>query len=209
MTASFPVPSGLEGMGGVLDDEEPVPVGYFFYPVHLRHLAVHVNGQDPPCSFCYGGLYPVGVDVARGFFHVHEDRHAARHDYAAGGPDEGERCRYHLVPAFESRGQEGDMHGRRTTCNSHGEREFEKSGEVPFKLQDLVTSRDEKGPENAGDPLDLLLAYAVLVELYSFHVRLSIRAMIQQIILEVKIIVVSWSSFFRRVHRVVFDRFSN
>src|ERR1039458_9497237 len=86
-----PFVGGGDGLGGVLDDGEPVTVRDPHDRVHIAHLAEQVNWNDRLGAGRDGPLNQFGVDVIRARIDVDKNRGGARADDGAGGGEEGKR----------------------------------------------------------------------------------------------------------------------
>ena len=70
----FPVHFHAKGMGGIVDDFQPVFVGYRLDTFHVAGLAIHMHGHDGRGLGGDGSLYLVRVKVARFRVDVHKHR---------------------------------------------------------------------------------------------------------------------------------------
>src|ERR1019366_6317419 len=86
-----PFVGGGDGLGGALDDGEPVTVRDPHDRVHIAHLAEQGNWNDRLGAGRDGPLNQFGVDVIRARIDVDKNRGGARADDGAGGGEEGKR----------------------------------------------------------------------------------------------------------------------
>ena len=131
------LPPRADGLGRVLDQREPVPLGQGQHRFHRRHLAEQVDHHDAPGARGDGRLDGVGRDVERGRVDVHEHRRAAGVVDGAGGGEEGERGRDHLVAGLQVQGaerQEQRVGAAGATDGMPGARE---PGDLGLELRDF------------------------------------------------------------------------
>ena len=91
-----------EGMGGVVDYFQAVLIGYLLYTLRIAWLAVDVYRHYGCCLGCDGGLYLVGVDVARAWVDVNEHGLYAVPPKGVGGCNEAVRSGDHLARYAQS-----------------------------------------------------------------------------------------------------------
>ena len=113
-----------ESMGGVVDDFQPIGVGYFLDARRVTRPPVHVHRHDGRRAGRDGGLYPFRVEVARLGVDVHEHGLDAVPPQGVGRGHEAERRGDHL--ARDAQG----LQGRDERQGAVGEQADERHAEV-------------------------------------------------------------------------------
>ena len=167
--------AGAECLGGILNDDEAVALGYRHQAGHVGHVAEHMH--DLQClDVCAGGfvvqpavpqlaavrteiLDGVGVN-AQGVVAADEDR--LRADIAGqrvDGGDKGQRRDDDLIPAGDAGGHSGQMQRTGTGVAGHGAGHAHVSGQRFLELRDLAAAGGHP-PRRDGLPGQLGLARA-------------------------------------------------
>ena len=166
---------GAERLGGILNDDEAVALGYRHQAGHVGHVAEHMHDLQR-LDVCTGLVIvqPVlfqgavvgtkilhGVRVnAKGIVAADEDRFRA---HIAGqrvdGGDEGQRRDDDLIPAGDAGGHSGQMQRAGTGVAGHGAGHAHISGQRFLKLRDLAAAGGHP-PRRDGLPGQLGLARA-------------------------------------------------
>jgi hypothetical protein len=134
-----PSPTELrpEGLGGVLDNDHPMPFGDWEQPVHITEPAVEVHGQDGPRARGNGALHLLGIHGVV-IQHVDENGRGAAVDDRGHGRHERVPDGDHLVAGGDSGRHQGEVQRVIAAVDPDGVACPDKRGEVLFEGAQLL-----------------------------------------------------------------------
>jgi hypothetical protein len=147
----------------VLDDDEIVALGYFVHGVHVRRLAVEVDGDDGARALGHGALQLCGVEVVGDGVAVHEDGRGPYGRDGLGRGEEGVGRDDDLVAGADAARQQREVERRRAVRDADALARADVVRELALERLDLAPEHEGRRVEHALDGrVNLGLERAVL-----------------------------------------------
>ena len=151
-------PRGADGVRGVLDDTNSVPIAECVEPVHVDRSTGEMDRHDRRRPWRDCGLRLIEVDQPGAGLAVDEDRRRPDVLDGIGGGDERHRGHDHLVAGADVQCPQCEHQGRRAGRDAANMRDADVLLEHALESLDLRARADPARTQRVGDLLDLRVA---------------------------------------------------